>query len=73
MPSSTTQSIDGLLWGAFVVLAVIGAIDINRVVSVICWALALVVALLLVRRSRRSESTAAAPVRSADDTASRAR
>jgi hypothetical protein len=52
--SNRNQTLTGLLWGAFAILAAIGAFEDPRAVRIISWSLALLVAFVLVGLERRS-------------------
>ena len=54
--SSRDQKLAGLLWGAFAILAAFALFDDHRIVPIICWSLALVVAFALVRLNRRASA-----------------
>jgi hypothetical protein len=54
--SSRDQKLAGLLWGAFAILAAFALFDDHRAVPIICWSLALVVALVLVNLHRRTSA-----------------
>jgi uncharacterized membrane protein len=51
-----TETITGLLWGVFAILAAVGTFESPLAVRIICWVLALGIAFALVRLGRRSAS-----------------
>jgi hypothetical protein len=55
--SNRNQKLTGLLWGAFAILAAFALFDDHRAVPIICWSLALVVAIALVSLHRRTSAT----------------
>jgi hypothetical protein len=54
--SNRNQKLIGLLWGAFAILAAFALFDDHRAVPIICWSLALVVAIALFSIHRRTSA-----------------
>jgi uncharacterized membrane protein len=48
-----TETITGLLWGVFAILAAVGTFESPIAVRIICWVLGLGIAFALVRLGRR--------------------
>jgi uncharacterized membrane protein len=51
-----TETITGLLWGVFAILAAVGTFESPLAVRIACWVFALGIAFTLVRLGRRSAS-----------------